>query len=208
MYSLESEDEVLTKAFLQVLSSNSVEEGGSAFKRELNLLRMGSSSHSQRFEGSSSHIHMLHNISERRRRQKLNQNFQALRALLPPGTKVPTERLKWLMAESDKCRNRKQQLIERLMSSSSSVGVSVSRVDQTMVELRLKSTTNSQINVCIGVLEFLKGGHAHHNVNFVSMAATIHEVIFRLKIIEESEWDQAAFQEALRTDLLNILSSK
>ena len=55
-----------------------------AFSRSLHLKIMR-----QRIQASrptSSQLH--HTISERRRREKLNESFQALRALLPPGTKV------------------------------------------------------------------------------------------------------------------------
>lgn len=55
-----------------------------AFFRNLNLLRMRERIQATR--PTSTQLH--HMISERRRREKLNENFQALRSLLPPGTKV------------------------------------------------------------------------------------------------------------------------
>lgn len=55
------------------------------FFRSLNLMRMGERN-SQATRPSNTQLH--HMISERRRREKLNDNFQGLRALLPPGTKV------------------------------------------------------------------------------------------------------------------------
>ncbi|OIV97387.1 hypothetical protein TanjilG_07139 [Lupinus angustifolius] len=55
-----------------------------AFFRNLNLSRMRE--HIQATHPTSTQLH--HMISERRRREKLNENFQALRTLLPPGTKV------------------------------------------------------------------------------------------------------------------------
>ncbi|KAI9123361.1 hypothetical protein K1719_006250 [Acacia pycnantha] len=47
----------------------------------------------QRYQAISppTRAHLLHVISERRRREKLNKNFQALRSLLPPGTKRKTK---------------------------------------------------------------------------------------------------------------------
>lgn len=54
------------------------------FFRNLNLTRMRESNQATRPIISTQHYHT---ISERRR-GKLNENFQALRALLPPGTKV------------------------------------------------------------------------------------------------------------------------
>ena len=55
------------------------------FFRNLNFMRMR-----ERIQATSrpTNTQLHHMISERRRREKLNENFQALRALLPPGTKV------------------------------------------------------------------------------------------------------------------------
>lgn len=56
-----------------------------AFLTNLNFMRMR-----ERIQATPrpSNTQLHHMISERRRREKLNENFQALRALLPPGTKV------------------------------------------------------------------------------------------------------------------------
>ena len=54
-----------------------------AFFRSLNFMRMRGI---QATRPTNTQLH--HMIAERRRREKLNDNFQALRALLPPGTKV------------------------------------------------------------------------------------------------------------------------
>lgn len=62
-----------------------------AFFRNLNFIRMRDQ-RTQATRPSSTQLH--HMISERRRREKLNENFQALRSLLPPGTKVRTIYLK------------------------------------------------------------------------------------------------------------------
>jgi hypothetical protein len=59
-----------------------------SFFRNLNLMRLRDRS-TQAARPSSNQLH--HMISERRRREKLNENFQALRALLPQGTKVHTQ---------------------------------------------------------------------------------------------------------------------
>lgn len=55
------------------------------FFRGLNYMRMRERIQTSR-PTSTTQLH--HMISERRRREKLNENFQALRSLLPPGTKV------------------------------------------------------------------------------------------------------------------------
>ena len=55
------------------------------FFRNMNFMRMR-----ERVQATSrpTNTQLHHMISERRRREKLNENFQSLRALLPPGTKV------------------------------------------------------------------------------------------------------------------------
>ncbi|KAJ1400677.1 Myc-type, basic helix-loop-helix [Sesbania bispinosa] len=60
----------------------------SMVNRSIALLR-GLNSMRERIQATTrpNSIQLLHTISERRRREKLNDNFQALRALLPPGTK-------------------------------------------------------------------------------------------------------------------------
>lgn len=55
-----------------------------AFFRNLNFLRLHERMQATR--PTSTQLH--HMISERKRREKLNESFQALRSLLPPGTKV------------------------------------------------------------------------------------------------------------------------
>ncbi|KAK6941367.1 Myc-type, basic helix-loop-helix (bHLH) domain [Dillenia turbinata] len=55
------------------------------YLRIMNLIR-----HRERMQASNIRpitTHLQHMISERKRREKLNESFQALRALLPPGTK-------------------------------------------------------------------------------------------------------------------------
>lgn len=56
-----------------------------AFMRSLNLMRLRERMPATS-RPTSSQLH--HVISERRRREKLNDSFQALKSLLPPGTKV------------------------------------------------------------------------------------------------------------------------
>ena len=59
-----------------------------AFCRSLRLMRLRERFQFQAARPPGSHLHH-HMISERRRREKMNESFQELRALLPPGTKVP-----------------------------------------------------------------------------------------------------------------------
>lgn len=59
-----------------------------AFFRNLNSLRIMRQRNIIQGSCPAPSTQLHHVISERRRREKLNENFQALRALLPPGTKV------------------------------------------------------------------------------------------------------------------------
>ncbi|KAK7265383.1 hypothetical protein RJT34_33002 [Clitoria ternatea] len=56
------------------------------FLRSLNFMRARERNINEAPRATTS-AHLYHMISERRRRVKLNESFQALRALLPPGTK-------------------------------------------------------------------------------------------------------------------------
>jgi hypothetical protein len=51
---------------------------------------------------TSSQLH--HMISERRRRERLNESFETLRALLPPGSKV-VQHNQPLLSLADNCNN-------------------------------------------------------------------------------------------------------
>ncbi|XP_057433625.1 putative transcription factor bHLH041 [Lotus japonicus] len=197
-----------------------------AFFRSLNFVRMRERNQATR--PSSTQLH--HMISERRRREKLNENFQALRALLPPGTKkdkasiliTAKETLSSLLAEIDKQAKRNQELTslfpakesttegtKATLSSSSNerFSVQVSNVlessssEERTVDLQVNLRGQiSQADVLIRLLEFLK--QVHH-VSLISMSTNaegnaIHQLTFRLRIIQGSEWDELAFQEAVR----------
>lgn len=56
------------------------------YLRSLNLRRIHENNMQQGNRPTSTQLH--HMISERKRREKLNESFQALRSLLPPGSKV------------------------------------------------------------------------------------------------------------------------
>ncbi|KAI9123335.1 hypothetical protein K1719_006224 [Acacia pycnantha] len=181
---------------------------------------------------------LLHVISERRRREKLNQNFQALRSLLPPGTKkdkgsiltAAKETLNSLMAEIEKMtRGDHQQAkvqmkakklllrdqetktsstsaTERLSVRVSDVGGSSSSEERFMdlqVTVRGRSYHNSPVQILIRLLEFLKGVQGvslvsvDANSHIAQEGAAINEATLTLKI-EGSEWDEAAFREAVR----------
>ncbi|RDX87231.1 putative transcription factor bHLH041, partial [Mucuna pruriens] len=167
-----------------------------AFFRNLNFMRMR-----ERIQATSrtTNTQLHHMISERRRREKINENFQALRALLPPGTKkdkasiliAAKETLSSLMAEIDKLSKTNQGLTSILpakestteetkasLSSNERLNVRVSHVpessssEERMVDLQVNVRGQiSQIDLLIRLLEFFK--QAHH-VSLVSMDANTH----------------------------------
>ncbi|KAK7281219.1 hypothetical protein RIF29_09003 [Crotalaria pallida] len=198
-----------------------------AFFRNLNVSRIRE--HMQATRPNSTQLH--HMISERRRREKINENFQALRALLPPETKKDKasiltsakETLKSLMSEIEKLSKRNQELVSLVpdkqssteetkasfSSSNERLNVIVSQVTQSsssstseerMVDLQVNVRGQVLlVDIVIRLLEFLK---KDRNVSLISMGATqgngLHLLTFRLRIVEESEWDESTFLEAVR----------
>nr|XP_004288955.2 PREDICTED: putative transcription factor bHLH041 [Fragaria vesca subsp. vesca] len=87
-----------------------------SFLRSLNLLRIRDQSMQAATRPTTSQLH--HMISERKRREKLNESFHSLKSLLPPGTKkdkasvLTTARdyLTSLQAQVDELSKRNQQL--------------------------------------------------------------------------------------------------
>ncbi|RHN73528.1 putative transcription factor bHLH family [Medicago truncatula] len=215
-----------------------------AFFRSLNLMRMRDRNQAAR--PSSNQLH--HMISERRRREKLNENFQALRALLPQGTKkdkasiliTAKETLRSLMAEIDKLSKRNQELMSQQLPAANKestktkeivkfssyerlnvrvlhvTGSSSSEDESMVVDLQVNMMGQiSQVDVLIRLLEFL---NQDQHVNLVSMDATntnhapgndlLHQITFRLRITQISEWDEEAFQEAVRRVVADLIQSQ
>ncbi|KAK2645336.1 hypothetical protein Ddye_020531 [Dipteronia dyeriana] len=182
---------------------------------------------------TSTQLH--HMMSERKRREKLNESFQALRSLLPPGTKkdkgsllVSTrDHLSSLKAQIAELTERNKKLEAQLLPSASpsreaaaaveavSVNqrvdirvtpVSESTSEERIIDLGLTLTAESapMLDLAIRILEFLK--QVQNNVSLISMeantriseSASFNHLTFRLRIIKGSEWDESAFQEAVR----------
>nr|WPD96597.1 bHLH32 protein [Stylosanthes guianensis subsp. guianensis] len=209
-----------------------------SFFRRINAMRVRERIQATR---PSSNTQLHHMIAERRRREKLNDNFQALRALLPHGTKkdkasiltTAKETLSSLTAEIEKLRIRNQELESRFPETKESsttatdqeirktilmvppnerFHVQISDVPQSssseerMVDLHVAMRGQiSHIDAVVRLLEFLK---LAQNVSLVSMRTntndigegnnSINQLTFRLRILEGSEWDVSAFQEAVR----------
>ncbi|OIW18720.1 hypothetical protein TanjilG_13473 [Lupinus angustifolius] len=174
-------------------------------------------------------------MSERRRREKLNENFQALRELLPPKTKkdkasiltAAKEKLKSLTAEIEKFNIRNQQLTTFLSTieanasnsnfSNEQLKIRVSNVPQSslseerMVDLHVTVRgESSQVDISIRLLEFLK---RIQNLSLICMEAnthvtegtTINQLTFRIGIIEGSAWNECTFVEAVRRIVADLL---
>ncbi|KAI8022955.1 putative transcription factor bHLH041 [Camellia lanceoleosa] len=200
-------------------------------KRAITFFRsLGLTRAQEREQGSrptSSQLH--HMISERKRREKLNEMFQALRSLLPPGTKkdkasLLTSTTALLTSLKDQVAEltRRNQLLEAqllprkesseevtVLSSNERVRVEVTHVAELTLEeaqiIDLEVIVRGECNVLdlvMRTLEFLK---QVNNVNLMSVEAdtrlvestSLNRVTLRLKI-EGGEWDQSAFQEAVK----------
>ncbi|CAK9144133.1 unnamed protein product [Ilex paraguariensis] len=195
------------------------------FFRNLNLMRRQGQTQGTR--PTSTQLH--HMISERKRREKLNESFQTLRSLLPPGSKKDkasvlastTEYLGSLKAQVAELSQRNQileaavlprrevtgetsgSLAERLGVQITNVAESTSSSETRMVDLQVTARgESSMVDLVIRILEFLKGVK---NVSLISVEANtqmvesspVNRVVLRLKI-ECGEWDESAFQEAVR----------
>ncbi|KAK2989659.1 hypothetical protein RJ640_021579 [Escallonia rubra] len=194
------------------------------FLSTLNLMR--NQGQIQGTRPTSTQLH--HMISERRRREKLNESFQALRSLLPPGSKrdkasvlgSTTEYMSSLKAQVAELSRRnlileaqlpRKEAIDQGPSGSSSErsNVQVTHVAESTSEARIvdlrvsvRGVRGSMLDLVIRVLEFLK---QVENVTLVSLDAetqmvesnSMNRVTLRLQI-EGVEWDETAFQEAVR----------
>ncbi|KAL6984648.1 hypothetical protein U1Q18_018026 [Sarracenia purpurea var. burkii] len=201
------------------------------FFRSLSLMRT-----QERVQGNRPTTTQLHHmISERKRREKLNESFQALRSLLPPGTKRDKasvlsgtmEHLNSLKAQVMELSRRNRILEAQLNSlpareatdhqegmigaSSSTERLDVqithtaeSTSESRIIDLRLilRSGECTILDLATRVLEFLK---QVEGLSLMSLEADhtqlaesnfINRLILRLKI--EGNWDESAFQEAVR----------
>ncbi|GFS43854.1 basic helix-loop-helix (bHLH) DNA-binding family protein [Actinidia rufa] len=199
------------------------------FFRSLSLMRT-----QDRVQGSRPTTTQLHHmISERKRREKLNENFQALRSLLPPETKKDkasvltgtTEYLASLKAQVAELTRRNRILEAQLLPkkeanegasepSNDRIHVQVTPVDESTSESRiidLQVIVRAEcdlLDLVIRLMEFLKDAQ---NVSVTSMEAdtrmvesnSINRMTLRLTI-EGDGWDESAFQEAVRRVVADV----
>lgn len=169
-------------------------------------------------------------ISERKRREKLNESFQALRSLLPLGTKKDkasvlastTDYLASLKAQVEELTKRSRDLEEKvqLLATKKDHDQEVSLSPDQRLDVRItheaESTSQARViglqvvlrgecnvmDLVTRILEFLR---RVENASLLSVEADAQVVdsnpinIVRLRLrIEGGEWDESAFQEAVR----------
>ncbi|KAF8102641.1 hypothetical protein N665_0197s0005 [Sinapis alba] len=200
-----------------------------SFYTRLNIIRREGFARANSTMGGGGHgsgptaTQLHHMISERRRREKLNESFLALRSLLPQGTKkdkisiltIAREQLTSLQGEVSKLEERNRELAgerevqndlqpdERVNFHIRYLPESTSR--ERMLDLRVvhRGDNIRDYDLMIRLLEMLK---QINNVSLVSINAqtrareeedtSVVLVSLRLKI--EGEWDELAFQEAVQ----------
>nr|AKN09577.1 basic helix-loop-helix transcription factor [Salvia miltiorrhiza] len=212
--SIESEDAAMTKAILAVLSSPSTSstsqhkhiptafrryqanlaprfastpQNHSRFKRAVSFFRKLSLRSRHEIQGNQPTATQLHHmISERKRREKLNDSFQILRSFLPPGSKKDkasvlsstTEYLSSLKSQVAELAKRNLLLESQINSiqksesgtdeagSSSSGGgrisveiaqVSLSSSEARFLDLRVRGEYSSLLDLVARLIEFLRG---------------------------------------------------
>nr|GMC65430.1 putative transcription factor bHLH041 [Ipomoea batatas] len=167
-----------------------------------------------------------HMISERKRREKLNESFQHLRSLLPPGTKkdkasvlsITTEQLSALKAKVEEL-SRKNQMLEAEVAKGAKAaaeeeedgggrvdvritdaGESTSE-DNRVVDLRVtvRGENGTILELVMRLLEFLK---QVENVRLISVEAntrsnSVNRIILRL-VIQGGDLNESDFLEAVR----------
>ncbi|KAL7136766.1 hypothetical protein ABFS83_10G052900 [Erythranthe nasuta] len=205
------------------------------FFRNLNIRRSHELLQVQGNRPNTTQLH--HMISERRRREKLNESFLVLRSLLPPGTKKDkasvlsgtTELLSSLKSQVEELRQRNQMLELKISSSNLSdqvvvgnssssssvdhqtrVSVEITQVqspstsDARLLDLRVRVRgERSMLDSVIRIMEFLK--QQRNVITVLSVESNtrmfesvpVHGIVLRLKI-EGDEFDESAFQEAVR----------
>ncbi|XP_072960191.1 putative transcription factor bHLH041 isoform X2 [Typha angustifolia] len=173
---------------------------------------------------TSSQLH--HMISERKRREKLNESFHSLRMLLPPGSKKDKasvlaktkEFVNTLKAQVSELEERNRELEMQLHppdhpaseAGDSSVRVQVqitsepaSTSDSTRINLTIIVRVECEmIQLLLDVLEFLKG---MTTLSLVSVSANTdapgRNIFARASLtlqVKGSDWDKPSFEEAVR----------
>ncbi|KAK8483893.1 hypothetical protein V6N11_081597 [Hibiscus sabdariffa] len=198
------------------------------FCRELNVVRR-----EQLLRSQPTANQMQHMLSERKRREKLNESFDALRSLLPPGTKrdrvslltSSREYLASLKAQITELNRQNQSLQAHLSTDAAEedngtsnerlniriIPVSERTSPQRITDLRIiVRGERSIVDILIRLLEFLK---LDRNISLMSTEAntrvtqvgSVIQVHIDMRFrIEGNDWDEATFLEAVRRVLADL----
>ncbi|KAL2945222.1 hypothetical protein RDABS01_022933 [Bienertia sinuspersici] len=136
---------------------------------------------------SSTQLH--HMISERRRREKINDSFQALRSLLPQPTKVMYTYI--LKDKASVLRTTKEYL--------SSLEAQLSELIKTnqALETKLAAATNTQQPLNLITNDQLETAFTNQN----------ESVTVKLLPVPGIDWDESSFVEAIRNILADLTAS-
>ncbi|KAG1330160.1 putative transcription factor bHLH041 [Cocos nucifera] len=167
---------------------------------------------------------LLHMISERKRREKLNESFHALRMLLPPGTKKDkasvlsrtSEFVNTLKGQISELEERNRMLEMQLQppdetkeggDSTETVEVRITRASESTSQaqrINLRVTVRVECNMMDLVLNVLECLKEMGNISLVSVDAstgsprvnTFARSNFTLQV-QASDWDEESFKEAV-----------
>ncbi|KAD6455076.1 hypothetical protein E3N88_09782 [Mikania micrantha] len=184
---------------------------------------------------ASNQLH--HMISERKRREKLNESFQELRSLLPPGSKkdkasVLSNIKEYIVSlqsqvEELKTRNKileakrsRKQILNQDFGDAMRINVRItdfedSTSDSREVNVEVNVRGNSKLmDLVVRMLEFI---NHDDNLSVMSIDAgtrmsnteayITNVVVLRLRIQGSEEWNKSSFQEALTRVLDDSLQS-
>ncbi|XP_023537999.1 uncharacterized protein LOC111798884 [Cucurbita pepo subsp. pepo] len=169
---------------------------------------------------------LLHMIAERRRREKLNGSFQALRSLLPPGTKkdklsvlaTTREYLTKLREQVSELSHKNQKLLEaqsqgeetansfvneRFTVRVSHAPPSINGTEIIDLEITVRGQGSLMPDIVIRVLEFLKNVVnvgvilSFHGIEQLAPSSLLSRLRFRFSL-QDGEWDELGFLEAVR----------
>ncbi|KAJ0964536.1 hypothetical protein J5N97_025674 [Dioscorea zingiberensis] len=191
-----------------------------ALSKRINLINFKTQAQEQRPPGNLHHM-----ISERKRREKLNESFNALRALLPPGSKKDKasilanarDYLNTLKTEISEINEKNKMLEKKLMITEEIAEIAVDSNEDFRVQITRPSESTSQgqriilrievreecdiITLVLRVLECLK------STGFISLvsidASTLSQQMNSFARItltlqaEASDWDEASLKEAV-----------
>ncbi|PKA63643.1 Putative transcription factor bHLH041 [Apostasia shenzhenica] len=208
---------------------------GISFLRKIYSLKLEEASfHRHEARPSSSQLH--HVISERQRREKLSESFQALRMLLPPGSKKDKasvlsktkDYLKSLKAQINDLEERNRRLeMQAQLKDKQVIKFDESTKDQRIdvqVIRESESTSKSQkinlrvivrgavkmIDLSLRILECLKGMGISNLVsvesNSISQQENIYIVTSLILQVQAGSWDDDSLKEAVNRAVQSLVT--